>query len=504
MGLRYCWALAATLLPMLTPMPVLGQLVGEGASADLGRKPSSTTKRLELPAKKTPRRTRSRTAQFKTVASANDWNPSYFRGKEHFIEGRYDEALIELNQNVADCRDIDFDAKKRQNSYFAHVWTSTTQMGQSPHDFIRASNLQWVGAALAAQGRYDQAETRFAEMENYAAHCFPGRYNTFEGCSCQGLAFLLAARGHYDESVDRYRLALKHIEENQSQIGLPPPPCVAMILVGLADVELARGRAGSAERYLKRAQQIQEAQQLLSVGPAPLDKAALETIFAQLRTNQERYSEAVDLHVQALATIKEVREDHPLTAFCLDGLGEIDLGAAGLARAPTTFNNLSPFASRPWVKAIAISLTATTAWRASPSRRRKTRPPSGSSGTLRRSWCESWDQRIPTRSKLATTPGTTTTRRILPTARHVCGHGFWRCRPCSHSGGKFFISAKIGAGSKRRSDCATQKPTGRCIERQCRPAPPIWLTHLPNLRAKAPLYRIPQRDRSGPHLGDGL
>ncbi len=275
--------------------------------------------------------------QFKTVASANDWNPSYFRGKEHFIEGRYDEALIELNQNVADCRDIDFDAKKRQNSYFAHVWTSTTQMGQSPHDFIRASNLQWVGAALAAQGRYDQAETRFAEMENYAAHCFPGRYNTFEGCSCQGLAFLLAARGHYDESVDRYRLALKHIEENQSQIGLPPPPCVAMILVGLADVELARGRAGSAERYLKRAQQIQEAQQLLSVGPAPLDKAALETIFAQLRTNQERYSEAVDLHVQALATIKEVREDHPLTAFCLDGLGEIDLARGRLGASADHF-----------------------------------------------------------------------------------------------------------------------------------------------------------------------
>jgi tetratricopeptide (TPR) repeat protein len=336
-GSRYCWALAATVLPMLAPMPVVGQLAGESAPADLGRKPSSTTNGLELPAKKTPRRARSRTAEPKEVASANDWNPSYFRGKEHFIEGRYDEALTELIQNVADCRDIDFDARKRQNSYFDHVWTSITQMGQSPHEFVRASNLQWVGAALAAQGQIEQAETRFAEMEDYAAQCFPGRYNTFEGCSCQGLAFLLAARGHYDEAADRYRFALAHIEHNQSQIGLPPPPCVAMILVALADVELARNRPNPAERHLKGAQQMQEAQQLLGIGPAPLDKAALYTILAQLRMNQQRYSDAFDLHAQALSVIKEVREDHPLTAFCLEGLGEIDLARGRLGPSADHF-----------------------------------------------------------------------------------------------------------------------------------------------------------------------
>jgi tetratricopeptide (TPR) repeat protein len=322
---RYCWALAVTVLPMLAPMPVSGQLTGDNPPADLGRNQSSTGKRAVVPVKKTPKRTRSRTTQQKEVASANDWNPSYFRGKEQFVDGRYDEALTELVQNVAECREIDFDARKRQNSYFDHVWTSITQMGQSPHDFIRASNLQWVGAALAAQGQIDQAETRFIEMENYAAQCFPGRYNTFEGCSCQGLAFLQAVRGRYDEAADRYRLALAHIEENQSQIGLPPAPCVAMILVALADVELACDRPDSAQRYLKRAQQIQEAQQLLGIGPAPLDKAALHTVLAQLRMSQERYSEAFDLHVQALSMIKEVREDHPLTAFCLEGLGEIDL-----------------------------------------------------------------------------------------------------------------------------------------------------------------------------------
>jgi tetratricopeptide (TPR) repeat protein len=334
---RYCWALAATVLPMLAPMPALGQTAGGNASADLGRTDSSTGKRAELPAKKTPRRTRSRTNQSPDVASPNDWNPSYFRGKEQFIAGRYDEALTELAQNVAECSDIDFDARKRQNIYFDHVWTSITQMGQSPHDFIRASNLQWVGAALAAQGRIDQAETRFTEMENYAAQCFPGRYNTFEGCSCQGQAYLLAARGQYDEAADRYLLALTHIEENKAQIGLPPAPCVAMILVALADVELARDRPDSAQRYLKRAQQIQEAQQRLGIGPAPLDKAALHTLFAQLRMSQDRNSEAFDLFAQALSMIKDVREDHPLTAFCLDGLGEIDLARGRLGPSADHF-----------------------------------------------------------------------------------------------------------------------------------------------------------------------
>jgi tetratricopeptide (TPR) repeat protein len=336
-GSRYCWALAATVLPMLAPMPVLGQLADDNPPSDLGRNHSSTSKRLGLPAKKMTRRTRSRTAEQKEVAAANDWNPSYCRGRHHFIEGRYDEALTDLDQNVAECREIDFDVKKSQNSYFDHVWTSMTQMGQSPHDFIRASNLQWVAAALAAQGRYDQAETRFTEMENYAAQCFPGRYNTFEGCSCQGLAFLLAARGQYDEGAERYRLALAHIEGNQAQMGLPPAPCVAMILVALADVELARGQPDSAQRYLKRAEQIQEAQQILGIGPAPLDKAALHTVLAQLRINEERYSEAYDLHLQAVSMIKEVRGDHPLTAYCLEGLGEIDLARGRLGPSADHF-----------------------------------------------------------------------------------------------------------------------------------------------------------------------
>ena len=173
---------------------------------------------------------------------------------------------------------------RSKNGYFDHLWNNIPGMGQKPHEFLRASNLQWVGATLAAQGHYDSAQTRFSEMASYAELCFPGKLSTFEGCACQGLAFLLAARGDYDQAAERYRLALAHIEGNYAQIGLPPAPCVAMILIALADVELARGRPAAALQYIRRADHVQHAQHELRLGPAPLDRAAYLLVFAQLRS----------------------------------------------------------------------------------------------------------------------------------------------------------------------------------------------------------------------------
>jgi tetratricopeptide (TPR) repeat protein len=268
----------------------------------------------------------------------NEWNPNFLRGKKHFIDGLYGEALGDFEQNVKDCDRVDFEAMRRQNGYFEHIWKSIPGMGQNPHEFVRVSNLQWVGAALAAQGRYDEAETRYAEMRNYAEKCFPGRLSTFAGCSCQGLAFLLAARGRYDEASERYRVALAHIEENQSQFGLPPAPCVSMILAALADVEISRGRLSSAEKCLARCNHVQEAQHRIGIGPAPLDRAALLMVMAQLRHCQRRDSQAYDLFAAALDIIREIRDDHPLAAFCLDGLGEIDLSRGRFGQSAEHFN----------------------------------------------------------------------------------------------------------------------------------------------------------------------
>ncbi len=269
--------------------------------------------------------------------AANDWNPHYLQGKAYFVQGNYDDALTELEQNVAECDGIDFESMSRQNAYFDHISNSIPRMGQNPHEFIRASNLQWVAAVMAAQGRYDPAETRFFEMANYGEKCWPGRLSTYEGCACQGLAFLLAARGRYAQAADRYRFALAQIEGNEVQIGLPPAPCVAMILVALADVELARGRAGAAEQCIRRAEHVQEAEHQLGMGPAPLDRAALLTVSAQLRQCQLRYSEGYDLYTEALRLIQNIRQEHPLTGYCLEGLGEIDLARGRLDESAEHF-----------------------------------------------------------------------------------------------------------------------------------------------------------------------
>ena len=174
-------------------------------------------------------------------------------------------------------------------------------------------------------------------MDNYAEKCFPGRLSTFKGCSCQGLAFLLAVRGQYKQAAERYRLALSHIEGNQAQIGLPPASCVATVLVALADVELAAGRLTAAEQCIKRAKRVQEAQHQIGSGPAPLDRAALLTVLAAIRHARDRSSEAYDLYAQALEIIQNIRQDHPLTAYCLDGLGEIDLERGRLEQGESHF-----------------------------------------------------------------------------------------------------------------------------------------------------------------------
>ena len=219
--------------------------------------------------------------------------------------------------------------------------------------------------------------------------------------------------------------------------------------------------------HLKRAEQIQEAQQLLGIGPAPLDRAALLTVFAQLRMNQSRYSEAFDLYVEALAMIKDVREDHPLTAFCLEGLGEIDLARGRLGPSADHFQESLAVRNPPWVRVIASSPTAMTAWRGSPWPRRKQRRPSRSSRTPRRSLTRELGPTHPDSIEIGNHA-----RRHEPrphpggATRHPRDTVSARCRPCSHSDGRFFMSAKIGAGSRRTSDRETPRPTGRsrCID----------------------------------------
>ena len=110
-----------------------------------------------------------------------------------------------------------------------------------------------------------------------------------------------------------------------------------MILAALADVELARGRLKEAEHAVGRALRVQEVQRELGLGPAPLDRATLLIIFAQVRRCQERSSAAYDLFAEALEIIGKIRKDHPSIAYCLDGLGEIDLSRGRLDQGERHF-----------------------------------------------------------------------------------------------------------------------------------------------------------------------
>jgi tetratricopeptide (TPR) repeat protein len=100
---------------------------------------------------------------------------------------------------------------------------------------------------------------------------------------------------------------------------------------------LARGRPSTALQFIRRADRVQHAQKELHLGPAPLDRAAYLTVFAQLRQRQARGSEAYDLYAQALELIQSIARKHPVAAYCLDGLGEIDLEHGRLDQSEAHF-----------------------------------------------------------------------------------------------------------------------------------------------------------------------
>ncbi len=92
-----------------------------------------------------------------------------------------------------------------------------------------------------------------------------------------------------------------------------------------------------AEHSVGRALRVQEVQRELGLGPAPLDRATLLIVFAQLRRYQDRSSQAYDLFVEALEIISKIRKDHPSIGYCLDGLGEIDLSRGRLGQGERHF-----------------------------------------------------------------------------------------------------------------------------------------------------------------------
>lgn len=253
------------------------------------------------------------------------WNPPFARGERLFDEGHYAEAQPEFEKAVRFCEGLDCEVESLKTPYIRDLLTYSFVRYHNINLFLSNGFKLYDGAALAVLGRYDEAGRRFAEMATYAERVYPNTYSTFAGNAYQGLAFVSAARGRYDEAADAYRLALAHVEKNEPQVGHPPPTSVALILAALADVEVARGRLDAAEPCIRQAAAVQQAQETLRMGPAPPDRATVLTVLAHLRFHQGRYSEAYDHDSDALAILREIRKDHPLAGFCLDGMGEVEL-----------------------------------------------------------------------------------------------------------------------------------------------------------------------------------
>ena len=265
------------------------------------------------------------------------WHPLHLKAMQHYTEGDFAQAQVDLEQIVRDCGEFDFNQFMNKNDYIRQIWEKMPAE-RDINQFLEANNLGILGCAHVARGHYDEAEHFFTESLAYFKSRSGASWSINTGIAGQRAAFLLAARGRYQEAADLERLALTHVETiDWGQCTLPPPSCVAMIRVALAEIEIARGRLPAADQCLRRAANVQVVQRHIKVGPTAVDQAALICVSAHLRYQQGRYSEAYNLWGQALELIRSISKDNPLGGYSLDGLGEVDLIRGNLGPAAAHF-----------------------------------------------------------------------------------------------------------------------------------------------------------------------
>ena len=105
--------------------------------------------------------------------------------------------------------------------------------------------------------------------------------------------------------------------------------------MSLADAELALGNLDVAEKSLSAVELRQEVEEHFKTGPTRTSKASRLILVGYLRHLQGRDSEALELYGEALPICHEMgvknddgsRLGDPMTAFVLDGQGDIVLGA---------------------------------------------------------------------------------------------------------------------------------------------------------------------------------
>ena len=118
---RFFWAVTVAVPSHGRATCALAQTSTGMRSSDLGRNGPAVDQDQRARPPESPRDAAARgpsQTQEEPRSATNDWNPHYLKGKAYFIQGHYDQALTELERNVADCDQIDFESMRRQQRIF--------------------------------------------------------------------------------------------------------------------------------------------------------------------------------------------------------------------------------------------------------------------------------------------------------------------------------------------------------------------------------------------------
>ncbi|HWE35337.1 MAG TPA: tetratricopeptide repeat protein [Isosphaeraceae bacterium] len=192
-------------------------------------------------------------------------------------------------------------------------------------NYDRGDTEQNFGFAEAAVGEdYGRAERLLKRAIEYDTVFSFGEGNRFVAWSYLGLGFVDAAQASYDEADQNYSHFIKCINKVDT-LRVGKIHLKAHGHLGLASVALARGRLGDAERELKIPLLVLKEKQ--ADEKHPVLAAHTRIVLGQLRDLQGRPDEAERDFRRALAVARTLGPEHPMAAFCLDGLGELDLKA---------------------------------------------------------------------------------------------------------------------------------------------------------------------------------
>lgn len=212
----------------------------------------------------------------------------------------------------------------------------TLQVNRAPTDGggMRGITERRLGIAHAAAADYAQAEKYLRAALDTEVMYFRDDNNIIIARNHFDLAFALAARGRYDEAEEEYSRFIQIITRDRL-LKAGKLPNKAHGYLGLASLALARGRLGDAEREMKLPLLLLKEKRVDAKHPAFAAHARL--ILGQLRDREGRPDEAAEEYRHALTIARTLGPNHPTAAFALDGLAELDLQAGRLDAAEAGF-----------------------------------------------------------------------------------------------------------------------------------------------------------------------